>query len=275
MTSTTEESIRHRADQLSVDLTPEQEKKIDQFASWVQQEGLDSDRKSDLRRTSLYRFLVARQWDLNKACDMFRNYTEWRRELGVGNLTAEELAEELERDQGLVSGRDKLGNITMLVIPGKHDPKYDTQGILKLCVFTLEALWDLCEDEGNYEGQVTVLMDFNGWSLSNIDRQVDQAVLGAGQNYYPERLSRAILVNTPWYFRGAWNVVKNFMDRKTTDKIIFCDSSALRAYYDDDQLSTRFGGEFQDQRIPDFVESVKKQISETKSSPPDAEQKQE
>jgi len=45
------------------------------------------------------------------------------------------------------------------------------------------------------------------------------------QNYYPEMLGHMILINTTAFFRGAWAIVKGFLDEKTVKKISVCGTS--------------------------------------------------
>jgi hypothetical protein len=40
------------------------------------------------------------------------------------------------------------------------------------------------------------------------------------QNYYPERLGKALMINVSYMFMKAWKLVYPFIDNNTRDKVI-------------------------------------------------------
>jgi hypothetical protein len=40
------------------------------------------------------------------------------------------------------------------------------------------------------------------------------------QNYYPERLGKALLIHVPYLFMKAWKMIYPFIDNNTRDKVI-------------------------------------------------------
>lgn len=54
-------------------------------------------------------------------------------------------------------------------------------------------------------------------------------LLGIVQNQYPERLDRALLLNTPGIFYAAWKVISPLLDKQTRDKVFFIDKADTTA----------------------------------------------
>jgi len=66
------------------------------------------------------------------------------------------------------------------------------------------------------------------------------------QNYYPEMLGNMMLINTTFFFKAIWTIVKVFIDEKTRAKIIVEKSSyqkKLLEFVDKENLPEMFGGE--------------------------------
>ena len=41
------------------------------------------------------------------------------------------------------------------------------------------------------------------------------------QNYYPERLGKALMIHVPYIFMKAWKMIYPFIDTNTRDKVMF------------------------------------------------------
>lgn len=65
------------------------------------------------------------------------------------------------------------------------------------------------------------------------------------QNYYPERLGHTYIINAPWGFGAAWNVIKAWLDPVTREKIHILGSGyqqELGAQIPAENLPKRYGG---------------------------------
>jgi hypothetical protein len=65
------------------------------------------------------------------------------------------------------------------------------------------------------------IMDLKGVGITKIPQVYSYVKLASGmsQNYYPERLGRMYLINSPWGFSGVWNAIKGWLDPVTVSKI--------------------------------------------------------
>ena len=70
-----------------------------------------------------------------------------------------------------------------------------------------------------------------------------QSFVHLTQNNYPERMGMVCIVELGWLFKIGFAVVKNFIAKRTTEKIKLLNTHAdLKLYFDDDQLMKEHGG---------------------------------
>jgi hypothetical protein len=50
-------------------------------------------------------------------------------------------------------------------------------------------------------------------------RSIVQEATAVSQDYFPETMAKMFILNAPFWFRGAWFVIKQFIDSKTVAKI--------------------------------------------------------
>jgi hypothetical protein len=70
-------------------------------------------------------------------------------------------------------------------------------------------------------------------------------ILSVDQNYYPERLYRLYIINSPWYFPALYGMFKPFIDQRTREKInIFSGDylSAMLEVIDITEIPVEYGG---------------------------------
>jgi hypothetical protein len=82
-----------------------------------------------------------------------------------------------------------------------------------------------------YSGDVTwgwlapqsiLVFDLSGWALWHLKYlSYIKALVDIVQSQYPERLSKALLVNVPGLFMAAWKLISPWIDPKTRSKIFF------------------------------------------------------
>lgn len=74
-------------------------------------------------------------------------------------------------------------------------------------------------------------------------------VLAIDQNYYPERLYKLFIINSPWYFSAIYNIFKPFIDKRTRDKFNILGSDFLPVlldHMDITQIPSDYGGDAKD-----------------------------
>ena len=194
---------------------------------------------------ALVRFLRARDSSMEAAEEMLMACAHWRASYRPDLLRcAGGVRDELEKEKFVAMGTTKAGEPSFLIFAGRHDPSESPlESVVAAVVWMLELMEARMAAAG--VDRCTILMDYQGWGYANMDNKMTQEVLQIIQNYYPERLGKAFMINTPWLFKGAWRVISPFLDANTRGKIVFTGSSygaELLEYFDSDQLADSHGG---------------------------------
>jgi len=70
--------------------------------------------------------------------------------------------------------------------------------------------------------QGIVIMDLKGGSsklFSSDVRAIIKEASAISQDYFPETMAKMFILNAPFWFRGVWYIIKQFLDSKTVAKI--------------------------------------------------------
>ncbi|PWA42999.1 CRAL-TRIO lipid binding domain-containing protein [Artemisia annua] len=159
---------------------------------------------------SISRYLRARSWNTIKAEKMLEASLIWRMNYKPAEIRWEHVAEEAA-----------TGKIYRSSFMDKH---------------------------GRKQEQMVWLIDFSGFSMSNISIKSTKETAHILQDHYPERLGLAILYNPPKLFEPFWKVVKPFLEPKTANKVKFVYSddantkSIMESLFYIDKLESAFGG---------------------------------
>ncbi|CAD6235168.1 unnamed protein product [Miscanthus lutarioriparius] len=90
------------------------------------------------------------------------------------------------------------------------------------------------------------IVDLKGWGYSNWDIRAYIAAIEIMQNYYPERLGKALMIHVPYIFMKAWKMIYPFIDTNTRDKFVVVEDKSLqetlRREIDENQLPEFLGG---------------------------------
>lgn len=183
----------------------------------------------------LLRWLRARKWDIPNAVEQLISTLKWRVESGVNELVASgesELShEELLTGKTSYIGYDKEGRPVNYVSVKDHVkgefPSSDTE---KLTMFLMETGRKLLKYPNE---SVTVIFDMNGFSMRNMDYQHVRFLIHLLENYYPESLGLALVLNAPWLFNSCWFIIKPWIDPVVQRKIHFIkNTNDLNKYLD-------------------------------------------
>eukprot|EP00667_Euglena_gracilis_P015778 EG_transcript_16452 len=181
----------------------------------------------------LYRYLRARQLNVDKAMAMLENSLKWRQEFGVGKIMTENMDDIRYLGQvgcNYVHGKDQLGRPVIYMKPRVQlkDPGTQRQQMRHL-VYTLErAIWSMENDVEKY----VLLIDFNGYSMRtapNISTQ--RETMSILQDQYPERLGLAVFVDAPFLFHQTFKLLRPFVDPVTAQKLVFTSGKEKEAFF--------------------------------------------
>jgi len=198
----------------------------------------------------LYRYLRARQGNVDRAMTLLEASFKWRHEFGVGQLLTEHMDDIRCLGQvgcNYVHGKDRSGRPVIYMKPRVtlKDPGTQRQQMRHL-VYTLERA--IAEMEGDVEKYV-LLMDFNGYSMRNAPNiSTQRETMSILQDQYPERLGLAVFVDAPFLFHQTFKLLRPFVDPVTAAKLVFVSGkekeSVLRSVFEPKTLEAEYGGEY-------------------------------
>eukprot|EP01130_Rhizamoeba_saxonica_P011691 TRINITY_DN486_c0_g2_i1.p1 TRINITY_DN486_c0_g2~~TRINITY_DN486_c0_g2_i1.p1 ORF type:complete len:397 (-),score=102.35 TRINITY_DN486_c0_g2_i1:506-1651(-) len=219
-------------------------------------------REMDNNIYMISRWLIARNWDMEKAVEMFINTMNWREENNINTLL-EDLQEhpkfEILRDYWPSSQahRDILthdGSPVFYERVGMTDPKSVLNDIPleELISFHLydqelreKQIYDLCIERGYYTGAIFV-QDLTGLGWKHMYKpalNLLQKSTYMDADNYPELIRKLYIVNCPHVFQIIWKIISPWFDKKSLEKM-----SIITSGYEDELLS------FIDaDKLPDFL----------------------
>lgn len=213
----------------------------------------------------LVRFLVARQWDTEKACQMLREHYRWLAETRMSALLEDPWPEEAQIKRyypQAYHGTDKLGRPIYIERPGLIDmprlmqclsPERLVQYMAMGSELQIRRRLPACSVvRGEVVDKSLTIMDLEGLGFRVVThataRKVLKEVVAVLQDHYPEVAGRTIIINAPRVFSIAWSFVMPMLDAKTVAKISIFGTdrsvwtAALLELVDADQLPALFGG---------------------------------
>ncbi|KAG9130852.1 hypothetical protein Leryth_016986, partial [Lithospermum erythrorhizon] len=147
------------------------------------------------------RYLRARNWNVKKATKMLKASLKWRLEYKPEEIRWEDVASEAETGKIYRANyKDKTGRPVLIMRPRCQNSK-SVKDQIKYLVYSMEnAIINLPSDKE----QMVWLIDFHGFSVSNISVKVTRETAHVLQEHYPERLGVAILYDAPKIFEPFW-----------------------------------------------------------------------
>jgi len=241
-------------------MSEEQQKVLDQFKEWIQTNKVTEN--PWLNDVQLLKFCRARNFDMDKVIEMFKNYIEYRNENDLDNIVNNFVFEKKNEVNQFYPrgycGVDKIGRPIYIersgqIKPSKIWPLCDEETLFKSYYQSYEVLikqhFMVCSYIQQKQIQQTFsILDMTGFSISMMNKQVYSLVQKASkisQDYYPEQLGQLMICNAPMLFTGVWTVIKVWLDERTREKIQILGggyTKKLLEYVDEDQLIDFLGG---------------------------------
>jgi len=219
----------------------------------------------------LLRWLIARDFSVERAEKMLRASLEWRRQYRIDTLLQDFESPEVFKQyyaSGLV-GVDKAHNPLWIVRYGKIDMK----GILRsakkrdylyyvysLVESSIQSSMDYKEEHNlpaSFMPQSTIIFDLEDLAMKHITyKPAMDAAIQVVQFYeanYPEYLRRVFVINAPRIFNLAFAIIRPFLNEATANKVRIVGGSdgsqwakTLLEEIDADQLPAHYGGTMTD-----------------------------
>lgn len=149
-------------------------------------------------RECLLRYLRATKWVTADAAKRLLGTLTWRREYGVEELTGEHISPENETGKQIILGFDISARPCLYLNPGRQNTNASPRQVQHL-VFMLERVISM---SGPGQETLALLINFKtSKSRSNTAPGIGQGreVLNILQTHYPERLGRALIINSELY----------------------------------------------------------------------------
>lgn len=197
----------------------------------------------------LLRWLRARKWQISSAVELMMDTLKWRDQWGVQKLMEngenDLIIEECSTSKTYHMGKDRSNRPITYVHANEHiKGQFPFDSTEKFVVLNMELGRDLI-DSPIEEG--TVVLDMANVTFKNLDYQHIKFMINAMQNYYPECLGLALVVNAPWGFNTIWNIIRPWLDPIVESKIHFVKTSKdLIEYIDPIYIPKRLNGNHSD-----------------------------
>lgn len=236
------------------ELSEEHESKLLEFRKMVR----ESNRFQPIPEYgALWRFLKARDLNLEKSFQMLEEHINWRRDNHIDSLADNYMIPVVISDHFLGSWHhvDKANHPLFLLRLGYMDLKgtlkaIGTEGLMKLTVFICEKGLEKIKE--NCAPNWSLIIDLDGMSMRHLWRPGVKAVLKiieTVEKNYPETLGRVLVVRAPRIFPLAWTIISAFIPENTRSKFLCYSGNSieeaktvLEGYIDSHYMPDIFGG---------------------------------
>jgi hypothetical protein len=256
-----------------LELTEQQEAILATFRTRLLDEGLLLPHFDN--KPYLYRWCMARKFDLEKALQMFRADAEWRNARGLNEMAASPLGpipkpllefvypeyRDVKRAYPHAYHKtDRSGRMIYVDCAGRINSRGLLQAtslerLLDWYVYELEmTFWARLPScslrSGHLAHQYLIICDLQGFAITKFNadaRKVIRMVAKLCSDHYPETMAETYIVNTPWIFRTVWAFIAPLLDPRTRGKMRMLGGAkefvpVLRSVVDAECLPTFLGG---------------------------------
>ncbi|SMQ48206.1 unnamed protein product [Zymoseptoria tritici ST99CH_3D7] len=190
-----------------------------------------------LTRECLLRYLRATKWNVPSAIKRLQSTISWRREYGADTFTHDYISPENETGKQVQLGFDKDQRPCLYLNPGNQNTKMSDRQIHHLC-YMLDSTIAMMPPGVE---STALIISFGGAKAGTIPTVGQaRAVLNILQGHNPERLGKALILETPWYVNTFFKLISGFIDPVTREKMKF--NEDCKIYVPEEQLIKRDGG---------------------------------
>eukprot|EP01038_Epipyxis_sp_PR26KG_P012869 gene12869-17245_t len=201
---------------------------IETIKSRIKTEAPDCVKQHNFNYTTILRFYRGRKNDLEKAYKGLVRHVEWRKEYNVDDIPLSKYDNEFSKSKITIGGYDHFGRPCVNIFVAKHNKNDRNMEEMRfLIIAMLEQALKLTNP---IEERLVICFYLNDFSMNCMDFEVVKLLIDILQYNYPETLSVALIVNSPWVFSGCWQIIKPWLDPVTASKAIFVNQNQLKSY---------------------------------------------
>uniref|UniRef100_A0A6T6NEM1 CRAL-TRIO domain-containing protein n=1 Tax=Timspurckia oligopyrenoides TaxID=708627 RepID=A0A6T6NEM1_9RHOD len=197
------------------------------------------------------RYLRARGMDIDKAYAMLIGTLKWRAKVHPETVVCKSCLSNHRSHSMRVIGRDIYSRpVFYSHFTGIENREPDDN--IEHLMWMLESVFT---SDINSAQQYVWVVDYTGFSVSDMNPSTGKKSLALFSDQYPERLGKAILLDSPYVFSGLWKILSPIIDSRTHAKVEFVSlknrSSAFKIF--DANLVERLDREIQEARNPKIL----------------------
>ncbi|KAJ2464786.1 phosphatidylinositol transfer protein csr1, partial [Coemansia sp. RSA 2320] len=148
----------------------------------------------------------------------------------------------MEAGLSIRAGHDRFGYPVMVVRVRLNNSRERGEGVVeRFSAYALERAAIIARKHGE---RATLLYDFSGFKMDNIDTAFIKTLLTMINESYPQTFSVTILFVNSWLFTGIWKLIRSWLDPVIAKRTLICkDVGQLSVFIDPSQIMSDMGGE--------------------------------
>ena len=208
------------SDNLVVPSSSENRAKVDAVLSILENDlrTYGSDGRDFCDQECVLRFLVARQWNIEKAASQLKKTLQWRQKAKPWEIGCDECRKDPHSHNMRQVGIDGDGRPVIYTSFSQAQNRFDVNSNLQHLLGTMESATHYMKKHG--VGKWIWIVDFDGFSARDCD---PRSALRTAEllTHYPERLHLTLLLDAPSLFSGVWAALRAVLDTATAAKVRF------------------------------------------------------
>jgi hypothetical protein len=174
---------------------------------------------------TILRFYRGRKSDIDKTYDSIIMYLGWRKQHNVDNINADIVKMELDSGKVILAGKDHYGRPCVNVLVRKH--RKDQRDLETMRNFIIYLMEEIVKSMIPDDQKMVIVFDMHDFGLACMDFEVVKILIDVLQFNYPETLSCALVLNSPFIFSACWAVIRPWLDPDTRAKVMFTGSADI------------------------------------------------
>eukprot|EP01087_Luapelamoeba_hula_P008775 TRINITY_DN2218_c0_g1_i1.p1 TRINITY_DN2218_c0_g1~~TRINITY_DN2218_c0_g1_i1.p1 ORF type:complete len:880 (+),score=144.33 TRINITY_DN2218_c0_g1_i1:203-2842(+) len=191
----------------------------------------------------LIKYIRARKLEVGPSVILIKAGVPYRHENNFDNIKITDVLEEVRGGMCrlIPDARDKEGRVILVMLPQCYQPARSPPLAL---VRAMYYLLDLAANDDEHTQRVgfSVMVDCKGSKYANFDAAMPKVLVNGIVGKYPARVGHVIIVNTPWFFRFIWAVLRPLLSDVLAAKFHIIRDDEIVQYVDPSSLLPMHGG---------------------------------